>query len=236
MGAGAIAWGLFVLPIFRQEAAARSVARKLVEGESYRLQTMVDQIPGAEKAAERSFCNPVALHSVFVLHLFVLNESIAVGNQMLSESSYAPVYNAARRALACAPADSFIWLTLFWLDVGKNGLDRSNTNYLRLSYALSRNEAWISLWRSRLVFLLSERLSPDVSREAVDEFIKLLKTRSLYVQTASIFENASPVTQTRIIEQLQTVGIDTQRAFARALLDKGIDIKLPDVNLTEPRP
>jgi hypothetical protein len=227
LGVGALIWGLFTLPIFWQQASPNSVAAKLLQGDSFRPQSLVDEAQQADKAAQFQFCNPSALHSLFVLRLFLLNQSIAAGNRALVDSSYAPLYAAARNTLACAPADSYVWLTLFWLDAGKRGLNPTNANFLRLSYTLSPNEAWIALWRSRVAMLLFERLPPDLSSDAVDEFIKLVNMGRFYWETAEIFKNASSSAQNRILEQLKPVKLITRQAFARALHEDGVDVAVP---------
>jgi len=230
LGVGAIVWGLFVLPLFWQEASPRSVATKLLyDDDSFRLQSLFDEAQQAEKSAQHSFCVPTALHSLFVLRLFILNRAFAESNQSLVESSYDSPLDAARNALNCTPADSFIWLTLFWLDAGKYGVNARNANYLRLSYAWGPNEGWIALWRVRLALLLFERLPPDLSNRAVDDFINLVNTGALYLQTAGIFKNASPAAQNRIVEQFGAVKLVKRQLFAATLRDEGVDADIPGV-------
>ena len=147
-----------------------------------------------------------------------------------------PLYNAARKALTCAPTDSFLWLTLFWLDAVKHGLEQNNANYLRLSYALGPNEAWIAMWRIRLAFQLFEKLPPDLSADAIDEFIMLVNTGQLYWQTAGMFRDVSPVIQNSIVEKLKTLNVSFRRAFARTLHDRGVDVTIPGVETPDVRP
>jgi hypothetical protein len=127
-------------------------------------------------------------------------------------------------------------LTLFWLDAGKHGLEPDNENYLRLSYALGANEAWIAQWRNRLAFARFERLPTDLSDDAIDEFIKLLDTGQLYWQTAAIFASAPAAAQSRIVEHLNTANAISREAFARVLHDKGLDVIIPGVERPESRP
>ena len=96
---------------------------KLLQGHTFKMQWLLDEARQAEAADQSSFCNPTALHNAVVLRLAILNEAIAATNQTLVDSAYDPLYDATRRALSCAPADPFVWLTLFWLDVGKRGFE-----------------------------------------------------------------------------------------------------------------
>jgi hypothetical protein len=236
LGLAAIAWGVFELPLFWQEATPRSVASRLLQGYTFKTQLLLSEAQQAEDADRQPFCNPTTLRSLATLRLFIYNESIAAANQALVESSYDPVYDAARKALTCAPTDSFLWLTLFWLDGIKHGLEQNNANYLRLSYALGPNEAWIALWRIRLAFQLFEKLPPDLSADAIDEFVMLVKTGQLYWQTAGMFRDAPPVIQNRIVEQLKTSKVTFRRAFARTLHDRGVDVIIPGVETPDVRP
>jgi hypothetical protein len=229
LGMSAIVWAMFVLPIFWQQAAPHSVATKLLNNDSFKLQSLLYEAQQAEKAAQRPFCVPTALRSLAILRMFVLNRAIADSDRVLTTASFAPLENAVRETLTCAPADSFMWLTLFWLDSGKYGLDAKNTGYLRLSYVFGPNEGWIVWWRTRLAFLLFDRLPPDLSSEAVDDFVKLVDTGLFYSETAEIFKAASPAVQRRIIEQLKTVNLNTRQAFASALRDKDVDVDIPGV-------
>jgi hypothetical protein len=48
----------------------------------------------------------------------------------LVEQPYAALLSLARTAVSCSPTDSSVWLTLFWLDGGKNDLTPAQ-GYLR---------------------------------------------------------------------------------------------------------
>ncbi len=229
LGVGAVVWGLFILPVFWQQASARWVAAKILQGETFKPQVLIDAAQQVDKAAQSGFCNPDALHSRFVLRLFSLQESITGANPTVVHSSYAPLYAAAGNALACAPADSFAWLSLFWMDAGRHGLDARNANFLRLSYDLSPNEAWIALWRSQLAMLLFEQLAPDLASKASEEFVKLVNTDWFYWQTAVIFKNASSTARNRVLEQLKSLKLSTRQAFAKALREQGLNVAVPGV-------
>jgi hypothetical protein len=230
IGVGAIVWGIFVLPLFWQQAAPQSVAARLVDSQSFSYQSLLDEAQQAQKATQHEFCVPAALRSLYVLRLFILNKGIAESNQALIGASYVPVRVADEIALSCAPADAFGWLTLFWLDAAKYGPNEKNLSYLRLSYALAPNEGWIALWRVRLSLRLFERLPADLSSDAVDDFINFVNTGSFYLEMADIFKGASAVAQRRIVDRISIANPVTQQAFARALRDRGVDADIPGVD------
>ncbi len=233
LGLGAVAWGGFVLPLFWQQATLDRVATELLQGHNFKMQFLLDEAQQAEAAERSSFCNPTELRDVVILRLSILNQAIAATNRTLVEAGYAPLYAASHRALACSPADPFVWLTLFWLDAGKGGFTSENAGYLRLSYALGPNEGWIALWRVRLALALFARLPTDLSNDAIDDFIKLVNTGHLYSETAAIFASAAPAAQSRIVAQLKTAKPIPREIFAKTLYDRGVDVNVPGVDKPE---
>jgi hypothetical protein len=236
LGATAVAWGSFALPLFWQQARLNSLASKLLQGSDFTIQSLLSELPRVE-AVEQSFsCHATALHSVVILRLAIINQAIEEANQKLIDSSYKSLNDATRLALACAPTDAFAWLTLFWLDAGVNGLNLNNTNYLRLSYVFGANEGWIGLWRNRLAITLVNSLPVDLGDDAINEFVELVDTGGLYSETAAVFARAAPSIQTRIIERLETSRALVRESFARALYGMGLNVDIPSVKMPEVRP
>jgi hypothetical protein len=231
---GAVAWGASVLPLFWQQATLDRVAGELLQGRAFKMQTFLDQARQVETAEQSSFCNPTALHDAVVLRLAIFSKAIAATTQPLIDSTYTQLHDATTTALSCAPADSFAWLTLFWLSVRKNGFSLENAKYLRLSHALGPNEGWIALWRVRLTLSLFSQLPGDLSDQAIGDFIKLVD--AFIPETAAIFANAAPAAQSRIIDQLKTVKLIPRQVFARSLYDGGWDVKDLDVEMPGNRP
>ena len=236
LGLGAVVWGGSVFPFFWQQAPLNRVVSELLHGHTFKMQTLLDEAQHADATAQSSFCNPTELHNAVVLRLAILDEAMAAADQTLIDTAYGPLYDATRTALACMPADPFVWLTLFWLDAGKHGLDPHNANYLRLSYALGPNEGWIALLRSRLAFALFARLPTDLANDAIDDFINLVDTGQLYSETAAIFASAAPAVQSRIVAQFATAKPITRRNFAGMLHNRGLDATIPGVDSRPARP
>lgn len=236
LGLAAITWGGYALPLFWHAASAKSTAASIIGGDGFRLPVLLEQAQQAQVAASRPFCNPALLRSLVVLRFSILSQSIVAKDRALIDAASGPLYDAIGRALSCEPADPLAWLTLFWLDAGKHGLQRRNANYLQMSYALGPNEAWIALWRNQLAFDVFAALPPDLAKDAVAEFVKLVGTGQLYWQTAEIFESAAPAARLRILEKIQTANADSRQAFARALRDRGLDVTIPGVQGPDARP
>jgi len=225
-----------LLPLFWQQAPLHRVTSEVLQGRTFNMQSLLEEAQQATVADHSSFCGPTMLHDAVVLRLAALEEAIAAADQTHIDSAYGPLYDATRMALACSPADPFVWLTLFWLEVGKHGYEADYANYLQLSYALGPNEGWIALWRCRLAFSVFEQLPANLADDAIDNFIKLVETRQLYPETVAIFVSAAPAAQSRIVEHLTTAKAIPRQIFARMLYDRGLDVTIPGVDARPTRP
>jgi hypothetical protein len=229
LGLGAIAWGWSVFPLFAQQAPFGRVAAEVLQGGTFKRQALLGEARKAETDEPTSSCLPAQSHDAVIIRIALLDDAIKATNQTFIDSAYPPLYDTTRRALACVPTDSFAWLTLFWLDASKHGLAPENENYLRLSYVLGPNEGWIALWRSKLAFAVLAQLPADLADDAIDDFIKLVDTGKLYQQTATLFADAAPATQSRIVALLQTARAANRQGFANTLRDRGSDVVIPNV-------
>lgn len=236
LGIGALAWGAFLLPLFWEQAPLNRVASELLEGHAFKRQALMDEMRRVGAAERHAFCDPTELHNAMILRLVILNDASATGNQKLIAAAYNLSLDSTRRALYCAPADAFAWLTLCSLDIAKHGFQRDSSNYLRMSYATGPNEGWIALWRSRLAMPLFEQLPADLSEDAIEEFVRLVNTGGLYAQAAAIFASAAPAVQSRIVAQLKSVKAIHRQLFVQALHERGLDIEIPGVDGAAARP
>lgn len=236
LGLGAVAWGGFELPVFWQQAPLNRVASEILQGDTFNTQLLFDEAEQTEAAEKSPFCNPTTLDDAVAIRLAIMDEAMAGHNKTLIALAYAPLYDATRTALSCAPADSFTWLTLFWLDLIKHGFTPQNAAFLRLSYALGPNEGWIALRRSRLAIALLPQLPPDLADDAIDEFVKLVDTGQLYRQTAAIFTGTAPAVQGRLAAALKSAKSIPRQIFAETLSDQGLEVNIPGVQRPPVRP
>lgn len=227
LGLAAIAWGGFEFSLFWRQAPLDRVASEILQGHVFTTPLLTDEAGQLDASGKSSFCNPAARRDAAVIRLAIV-DNLTTENKSQT-SAYAALYQATRAALACAPTDSFAWLTLFWLDVKGHGFTPTNAVFLRLSYAEGPNEGWIALRRNRLAMALFSRLPSDLADDAVDEFVKLVNTGRLYSETAAIFASVSPVAQKRLVGALGGAKPIPREIFARTIYDKGIDVEIPGV-------
>jgi hypothetical protein len=235
LGLGAVTWGGLVLPVFRQETPVNRVASELLKGRSFKLDTLVAEVQKASQLPSE-FCNPAELRSSVVLRRAILNDVAASGQVSPSNSAATALDTSTRSAVACSPADSFIWLTMFWLDAAKHGLTLENERYLRMSYARGPNEGWIAYWRVQLALAEFANLPEDLLKDVLEDFVKLINTQVLYQETAEIFVRAPTSARSRIIDSLRNADAIPREAFAKVLSDRGLDVSIPATKSPELRP
>jgi hypothetical protein len=228
VGLVGIVWGFHLLPMFWNEELPARVASKLLQGQPFKAPILEEQVSALE-AKEPSFCSPTRLRILLVLQLKLLSTTNSSSDEGGAAATEEELYDTARAALRCTPADSISWLVLFWLDVKAHGLQPKDVNYLRMSYAFGPHEGWIALWRNSMSILVLPRLPDDLKNEVLDEFAKLVDTGQLYQQTVAIFVSAPPAVRARIVEKLRVANSIPRQFFAKDLYDRGIDVDLPGV-------
>jgi hypothetical protein len=231
----AIGWGMTMLPYFWRGAALNWITAQIVQGQTFPSSVLTQQAALAD-SAETSFCDPARTHDAVVLHLAILEQAAATPDDSQVRSARDQVDHAVRKALACSPADAFVWLTLFWLEVSKHGYQPRDGDYLRLSYALAPYEGWMALWRCKLALAVLDKLPADLASKALEEFARLVETERLFAESMAIFSSVPRVTQIRLTEQLKSATPTARQTFARMLYDQGSDLTIPGVEATPNRP
>ena len=237
VGFFAVIWGGWSLPVFKAQASPQSVAAKIFQGDSYKIPSLLLTLRQTEGfAASYSFCNPAALRSLVAIRLGIFNDKIGENDPTPLEPLYDALYTSARQSLNCSPADLFVWLTLFWINAARHGLNANNENYLRMSYLTGPNEAWIALWRSRLLFGLFNGLPPDLADDAVSDFVNLVDTYLVTLEMVALFEKTSQNGRDHIARRLKEGNGIARDAFLQQLHVRGLDNEISRQSPDEPRP
>ena len=232
LGCFAIWWGWLVFPIFWQQSAGERIAKQIIAGATFRSDALSNQLSNLINSEKVGFCRPAALQSAAIIQL---HKTEVTGNGAIKSDGQGEVLDdAIRRSLACAPADPFLWLVLFVVEGVKNGLRPEYLKYLRMSYALGPQEGWILQRRNPVVIGELERLPPDLSENAVNEFMRLLTDR-FYQHAVDIFCGTTALRRDIILPKLVRLPLGLREAFARSVYDCGLDVKVPGVELSAPR-
>jgi hypothetical protein len=124
----------------------------------------------------------------------------------------------------------------YWVQITQFGNSSEQIKYLRMSYRLGPNEAWIGLIRNRLAFAIFEQLPPDLAENAINEFIGLLETGRLYRQVAEIYMGPAWHVRKFLLPRLSALSDRKREAFMYQLSRLGYDVSLPGIDERSRRP
>jgi hypothetical protein len=235
LGLAAVGWGAATLPQFWRQSAIERTAAYIVDRTAFRPDALLPLLPAVEEAEQSAYCRPEALRSAAIIRMRLAEDAMAAGERDAIDERLGALQDTVRRSLACAPSDSFMWMTLAWLDGARQGFRPEQLQYLALSYRLGPDEGWVAARRNRFALSMFARLPPDLADAAVTEFAHMVQSR-IYEDTLAIFTGPGWPIRDRLLTALEDVGEPQRDAFAKALYSKGYDVKVPGVALREPRP
>src|SRR5262249_9678364 len=136
MGCLAVLWGAATLPSFWRSHPVELVSNQILRGDAFGTTSLAEIMPTIDALESDSSCAPKALRSAAIVLLHVMEEGFSADQVTLLDQRIAAENAAIRRALACAPADPFLWLVLYSVESARNGFRPEYLDYVRLSYRL----------------------------------------------------------------------------------------------------
>jgi hypothetical protein len=235
LGCIAVVWGLVTLPIFWRQSTLERTAQWIIKGVAYKPEALAGLVPVIEATEKATLCDPTALRSAAIIRLRIAELSRS-GNAQ-SDTEIDAAANSVRESLSCSPADSFLWLALYWLDTTRRGYRPDDLKYLRLSYQLGPNEGWIALKRNGITFAMLQS-SPNwcdprvcilskFSEFAIDEFAGLVRS-GFYEEAAEVLTGPAWPERELILPHLAGIPEQDRRRFADLLYRRGYDVNVPD--------
>lgn len=226
LGFGAVWWGIVVFPRFWRESSIEHIAGHIINGEQYKTELLTRQLPVVDRIKGAAYCRPAALRSAAIFELRLFEVAMSANDLKHSTVDFKALDDVIHSSLSCSPADPFLWLVLYRLETAQNGADPKYLKYLRMSYQLGPNEAWIALKRNGVALADFERLPPNLKVAAISEFVDLLRF-GFYENAVTIFTGPGRHVRNLILPQLNQVSERDRQEFANALYRKGVDIIIP---------
>jgi hypothetical protein len=227
-GICAIAWAIYVIPIYRAEASLASAGQTILSGDRFnaaQLSAMKRQLDGAPVRPVQAS----ATSGATIIRLLLLEDELKASNRQPSESEIADLQKAVGAVLAQSPMDSFMWLTRFTLKRPR-GEPEDDLNLLRMSYWSGRNEAWIAIRRNRLALGVFTSLPGDLAEQAQSEFVGLVRSGLYGDASYSLTGPGWPIRE-QLLSRLAQVPEAERRGFAKALESRDLDdVEVPGVD------
>jgi hypothetical protein len=230
LGCIAVWWGIIGFPIFWQDSSIERIATQIIAGNPFKVETLTQQLPIIDSIKSSAYCRPAALRSATIIQLRMLEVAASANDRQHLDEYLKSLGNAIRSSLSCAPADPFLWLALYSVEVTENGFKPDYLKYLRLSYRLGPHEGWIALKRNPLAFAAFQQLPPDLGENAINEFVALLES-GLSDQAAEILIGPAWPERELILSHLTRLSDYERQSFADALHRRGYDLNVPGIGL-----
>jgi hypothetical protein len=233
VGCAAIAWGMYALPISARQVPIERVASHVLYGDPFKSGVLTALMPQVEEAERVKPCNPAVARSAAIIRTRMAEQAVVDGDDI--DTQLKALSDAIRRSLTCSPADPFLWVVLYWVEINRNGFQPSYLRYLRLSYQLGPNEGWIALKRIGYALAIFQRLPPDLAQMVIAEFADLLDS-GFDDAVIKIFEGPGWSQRAVLLPGLKNVAAIHREAFAKALYRDGYDVTVPGIAPRDPRP
>jgi hypothetical protein len=229
LGLAAVAWGAATLPTFWKQARIEKLAPHILGREPFSRDVLAALQSELIAAEGQAYCRPAAIRSGAIIRLRTAEEAMAEHDRAAIDGALRDTENSIRGSLACAPADPFLWLGLFWVANAREGFTPRNLAYLRLSYELGPNEGWIAFARNRMALAMFDSLPADLKAKAVAEFLAFIET-GLPDIAADIFTTHGERVRNLLLARTADLDQASRAAFANSLRYKGYDeVKVPGV-------
>ncbi len=236
LGIVAIAWAIGVLPAFLRDTPVNQVAARIVEGEIYREPVLLSFLPVLEEIERDPLCRSLSQRSATIVRLRLLESAIASGDRLSIDDRLEQLLKSTRIALQCSPADSFLWLILYWADGSRNGFDARHVGYLRHSYELGPNEGWVAVKRNRYALAIFEQLPADLADQALDEFVRLVRS-GFYRDASEILVGPGWRLRDKLLPRLANIEERHRRHFDWELSQRGYSREVtPGIQRPDARP
>jgi hypothetical protein len=224
---------MYCLPVFARQAPIERLAIHVLEGDRFKSGMLTALMPQVEAAERVEPCSPAVMHSAAIIRTRMAEVAIVDGDEI--DMRLNALRDSIRRSLACSPADPFLWVVLYWVEINRNGFHPDHLKYLRLSYQLGPNEGWIAVKRNGYALAILHQLPPDIADMALAEFPKLLDS-GLDAEAIKILTGPGWSHRAVLLSRLKDVAEIRREEFARALYKSGYDVTVPGITLPEPRP
>ncbi len=235
LGGAAVAWGWLVLADFWRDSGLERMAVRIENREMFKPEVIEALLPAAAAAETAEPCRPEALHAAAVVRLRLAETAILAAERAAIDGRLADFETSARRALACTPADPFLWAALAWVDRTRNGFKPQQLAFLRLSYETGPHEGWVAARRNRLALAIYERLPADLADAAMSEFAGMLASGF----ESDAFDNLTgpgwPIRE-RLLAATANVPRFWRELLAKDLYRHGYDVDVPGIPRPEARP
>ena len=229
LGCIAVWWGIVGFTVIWRDSSIQRIATRIIVGDTFKIETLAQQLPMIDNIKRSAYCHPAALRSAAIIQLRMA-EIAASAKDRPNGEDLKSLGDVIRSSLSCVPADPFLWLALYWVEVTENGFKPNYLNYLRLSYRLGPHEGWIVLKRNPFVFGAFQQLPADLRENVIDEFVAMVRDDKFSEKAGETFVGPAWPERELILSHLNRLSDSERQGFADELFRRGY-INVPGIGL-----
>lgn len=221
VGICSIAWSIYSSTAYPAESLLRDSAERILSGEIF----SPEQLNGLRRkldAISKVSPGALALSNAVVLRSRLLESELKSRNSDLASSALVDLEAAVAAALAEVPTNSFLWLAYYWVHELRVDMLDDRVGYLRMSYWLAPNEAWVAIRRNPLALATFSSLPAELQERALSEFAGAVRSR-LFVEAADILVGPGWPIHEKLLGRLAEIKESDRRNFAEELKSRGLD-------------
>lgn len=232
LGLTGIIWSTVTLPAFWSAATAKDVTARILADDRFKLGTLSDVLASMRASPEPIIQRSDVPRAEALVRVRIAEEAVSRKDPDQADSDSTAADERLKSTLTLNPADSFLWLMLYSVEVTRKGFDDTTVSFLDRSYASGPLEGWIALRRNRLALAAFASLSNVMQAKVVAEFAGLVD--SDFIEDAAFNLRGVGWHQAdRLLAALANVDIIPREAFAKRLLLEGIKVNVPGVEIDE---
>jgi hypothetical protein len=235
IGAAAISWTSMLGPAFWRYASLDGIASQIIRGENSSTELLEAALPVIKSLQQSDVCWPKAMHNAAIIRGRLVQVALENSDPDQFAKGMAAANAMIRKSLSCAPADSFLWFALFWLENMQFGFRDESISYLEKSYELGPYEGWIALKRNGYALIVYKMLPQRLQVRVVQEYAALVNSGFIRETAANLVGAGWPIHET-LLAGLSNVREKYKKQLAKDLRRSGVEVNIPGITIPELRP
>jgi hypothetical protein len=235
IGATAIVWSIALGPAFWRYAFLDGIASQIIRGENSSTEFFEGAGPVLDLLQQSDTCWPRAMHNASIIRGRLVQVALENSDPDQFARNMVAANAMIRKSLSCAPADSFLWFALFWLENMQFGFRDESISYLERSYQLGPYEGWIALKRNGYALTVYKLLPDRLQQHVIREFAALVNSGFIGQTTKNLAGSGWPIHET-LLAGLSDVQEKYKKQLATSLRRLGIEVTIPGITMPELRP
>lgn len=230
-GALSVLWTSEAFPSFRLTMPARELTARIIGDERFRPDALADMQARMSAGSQPMMHPEIVLARAFLQLRVAEQTSLRKSSEDVDRETEA-AEAAVKASLLLSPTDSFLWMTIYSIEITHNGFTSDSINYLNQSYLGAPFDGWIALRRIRLALAVFPLLNGPLQERVVAEFSSMVDS-GYFDEAAFILTNFGWTQRDRLLQSLRPLDALPREAFAKRLIDNGVKLHVPGVELVD---